>query len=115
MVVVIISGSLAPSDDVESLMLGNDKVTHALAYAGLTLWFTGLYPRSRYPLIAGGLFMLGAMIEILQGAMPLGRQSDFRDLVANTTGIGIGLLLAWHWSGGWAQWVEARVRQTLAS
>lgn len=115
LVIVIVSGSLAPSEDVEGLMLGNDKITHALAYTGLTLWFAGMYPRSRYAWIASGLFMLGAIIEVLQGAMPLGRQSDLRDLVANTTGIGIGLMVAWKWFGGWAQWVEARFRQILTS
>ena len=47
----------------------------------LTLWFAGIYPRSRYSLIGVALFVMGVVIEWLQGAMNLGRQADMRDVV----------------------------------
>ncbi len=112
LVLVIVSGSLAPGEYVgPDLFWMNDKLNHALGYAGLTFWFTGIYPRSRYPLVILGLLLLGALIEVLQGAMSFGRDRDLEDLFANGAGIVIGLALALTWSGGWAQRVEARIHQ----
>jgi VanZ family protein len=89
----------------------SDKVEHAVAYMLLTLWFTGVYPRSSYWRIGLGMFLLGVAIEIAQGAMPFGRQADIRDVVANTIGIVAGLVLAWIGIGGWAQRIEAWARK----
>jgi VanZ family protein len=85
----------------------NDKIEHMVGYALLALWFAGIYPRSRYAVIAGLLFLMGLVIEWLQGVMNVGRSADFRDVIANVTGIAIGLSLAWVALGGWAQRVEA--------
>lgn len=85
----------------------DDKVEHMVGYAVLSLWFAGIYPKSRYMIIAIGLFVMGVAIEWAQGAMHLGRQADVRDVVANTAGILSGLTLALVWLGGWAQRVEA--------
>ena len=73
----------------------------------LALWFAGIYPKSRYPMIGVALLVMGIVIEGLQGAMNLGRQADLRDVYANSLGIVCGLLLALAWLGGWAQRVEA--------
>ncbi len=78
-----------------------------LRYSVLALWFAGIYPKSRYPLIGVALLVMGIVIEGLQGAMNLGRQADMRDVYANTLGIVSGLLLALIWLGGWAQRVES--------
>jgi hypothetical protein len=85
----------------------SDKFEHSLAYVVLTLWFTGIYPRSRYFNIAVGLFALGVVIEFLQGAMNLGRQRDYHDVIANCGGIAAGLIIARFGLGGWAQRVES--------
>ena len=90
----------------------NDKVEHAVAYVLLTLWFTGIYPRSRYVVIAIGLFCLGLFIEWAQGAMSIGRQADVRDVIANSIGISVGVALALLWLGGWAQRLEAWARRS---
>lgn len=103
--------SLLPAANLPSTGV-NDKFEHSLAYAVLTLWFAGIYPRSRYLVIAIGLFFMGFAIELAQGAMALGRHSDFQDLIANTIGIGVGLTLALLWLGSWAQRLEARVRKS---
>ena len=58
----------------------NDKLEHVVGYAVLTLWFAGIYPRSRYPMIAIALFVMGVVIEWAQGAMHVGRQADLRDV-----------------------------------
>ncbi len=52
LVIAVLIGSLLPGDYVARAMVWNDKVTHALAYTGLTLWFTGVYARQRYPWVA---------------------------------------------------------------
>lgn len=89
----------------------SDKVEHALAYTLLTLWFTGVYPRSSYPRIGLGMLALGVAIEVAQGAMPFGRQMDVLDIVANSLGIALGLVIALIGAGGWAQRVEAWARK----
>ena len=89
----------------------NDKFEHITGYALLTLWFTGIYPRSRYFLIAVCLFAMGVLIEFAQGSMHYGRQADVHDVIANTLGIGVGLMLATLWLGGWAQWIEGLARR----
>lgn len=95
----------------------SDKYEHAIAYALLSLWFAGLYPRSRYVVIGLGLFAMGVGIEFAQAAMPLGRQGDYRDALANTAGILVGLLLAGLWLGGWAERIDgwARGREATKS
>ncbi len=111
----VMSGSLVPGDYVEDAMVWNDKVTHGLTYAVLTLWFTGIFPKRRYGWVVLGVFLLGATIEVLQGSMSFGRQGDYADLLANSSGIVLGLLLALAGCGTWAQWVEQRLRQASDS
>lgn len=88
----------------------SDKFEHSIAYAVLSLWFAGLYPRSRYVVIGIGLFAMGVAIEWAQGAMQVGRQSDYRDVIANTSGIVAGLVLAALWLGGWAERIDGWAR-----
>lgn len=105
LVLLAIYGSLTGNPVVTHSSV-NDKVMHAGTYATLSLWFAGIYPRSRYLLIALGLFALGISMEFLQGIMHEGRMKDIHDVMANTLGIGIGLGIALSWLGGWAQWLE---------
>jgi VanZ family protein len=89
----------------------SDKLEHTVAYGLLTLWFTGIYPRSRYVIIAAGLFAMGVAIEFAQEAMHLGRTADVRDVIANTLGIVVGMTLALLGVGGWLQRLEALSRR----
>jgi VanZ family protein len=111
LVVLLVIASIVPSRDLPSLGGISDKTEHALGYAVLALWFAGIYPRTRYPLIGVGLLVMGIVIEGVQGAMQVGRQADLRDVYANTIGIVCGLVLALAWLGGWAQRVEAWARK----
>jgi VanZ family protein len=104
--------SLVPAQQLPQPPGVNDKIEHTAAYALLSLWFAGIYPRSRYAVIALGLFLLGIAIEWAQGAMHLGRQADFKDVVANCIGIAAGLALATVWLGGWAQRIESWAKRS---
>lgn len=106
LVLLAVYGSLTGDAAVAHSTIFNDKVMHAGTYATLSLWFAGIYPRSRYIMIALGLFALGISMEFLQGIMQEGRQRDIHDVFANTLGICIGLAMATWWLSGWAQRLE---------
>lgn len=103
--------NLMPAHDLPKLGGVNDKAEHIVGYLVLSLWFAGLYPRTRYPMIGVALLVMGIVIEGLQGAMHMGRQADITDVYANTVGIVAGLTLALIWLGGWAMRVEALTRK----
>jgi VanZ family protein len=107
LVVVAVITSIMPLSEMPKMGGISDKVEHAVGYAVLALWFAGIYPKSRYPLIGVALLVMGIVIEGLQGAMNFGRQADMRDVYANSFGIVSGLLVAFIWLGGWAQRVES--------
>jgi VanZ family protein len=91
-VAVLLYLTLAPSRDLPTVHLW-DKAEHAIAWfvlASIGLVFWPARPR----LIAGFAFCLGALVEVLQWAMPLGRDGDVHDLLADTVGIAVALL-AW--------------------
>lgn len=84
--------SVAPTTAVPDVNMW-DKLEHAGAYLGLALlgaWAT----RAKSWKLAAGLFALGVGVEIAQGTMGWGRQGDLLDAVANSVGIGAGLLVA---------------------
>ncbi len=106
-----IIANLMPTADLPELGGINDKLEHIVGYLVLSLWFAGMYPRTRYPRIGVALFVMGIVIEGLQGAMHMGREADITDVYANTVGIVAGLTLALIWLGGWAMRVEALARK----
>lgn len=110
-IALAVCGSLLPAQNLPEVH-ASDKVQHMAAYALLSLWFAGIYPRSRYGAIAIGLFVLGVAIEWAQGAMHLGRQTDPFDVLANVTGIVAGLIAARLGLGGWAQRVETLLQRS---
>jgi VanZ family protein len=83
----------------------SDKLGHTLAYLTLTLWFCGMYPRSRYVQVLLGLLLLGASLELIQSTLG-SRSGDWLDLGANAAGIGLGIGLSLSLLGGWCQKVE---------
>lgn len=111
-VVMAIVANLVPPQRLPLPSGINDKLEHITGYTLLTLWFTGIYPRSRYLVIAFSLFVMGVLIEFAQGAMHVGRTADVHDVIANCVGIGVGLMLASLWFGGWAQRVEGWARRS---
>ena len=109
MVLVAVVVCLVPGHDLPDTGL-SDKTEHFVCYATLMSWFAGIYPRSRYVVIAALLLAMGIGIEFAQGAMHLGRMADVRDVVANSIGIVIGLGLSLAGLGKWAQWIDGWMR-----
>ena len=112
LVILAIVASLVPSHDLPKMGGIGDKYEHFIGYAVLALWFAGIYPKARYPMIAIALLVMGIVIEGLQGAMHVGREADLKDVYANCIGIVSGLILALIWFGGWALRVEALTRKS---
>jgi VanZ family protein len=72
----------------------SDKIQHGLAWAVLT--GLGLVLSSHRPrLIAAYALAFGAMVEVMQAAMGLGRQGDLLDFVADTAGVCLALAVWW--------------------
>ena len=90
-----------------SFLTTSDKVLHAEAFFGLGLWFGALAGPSHWRRVALLLLLYGALIEVSQGAMALGRIADFSDLAADAGGLVLGLLAARWFGRDWLLWVDA--------
>ena len=108
LVIYIVVSCLEPPRYVPNLHLW-DKAEHALAFFGMSVWFGGLVRRSRYPLIAILMLLLGGGIEIAQGAMHLGRDEDIMDWLADGVGIACALVVLYLGLGGLTSWLEGLV------
>lgn len=88
---------------------GIDKVVHIGVFA-LTVWAAGrlLAPVRRFPIgwVAIAAFAQAWLIELVQSTMP-NRSADPLDVLADTAGIALGLLL---WS-----WERRRARRALSA
>ncbi|HJS22165.1 MAG TPA: hypothetical protein VJ764_05870 [Steroidobacteraceae bacterium] len=100
LIATVVVGSLTPAG-ADFRFLLSDKVRHLSSYLILMVYFCGLYPRERHPMLALAFFLLGAMLEVLQGALTATRHMDLIDLTANTLGIVLGFVVA---RLGLAQW-----------
>lgn len=103
-------GSLTPS--MGGAPFSGDKLAHFAGYLALGFWFVGVLERRRYPLLAALLIMFGLLMELGQYLMGLGRQADWRDVVANSLGVGTAIVLAYAGLGAWLVWVERRLGLT---
>jgi VanZ family protein len=112
LVVLAVVASIVPPSGLPKMGGISDKLEHAVGYSVLALWFAGIYPKSRYPMIGVALLVMGIVIEGLQGSMNWGRKADLRDVYANAVGVVCGLLLALAWLGGWAQRVEGWTKRS---
>lgn len=113
LLLVVLAGTLTPTFWFEnrpkalSLFAHTDKWLHGLTFAFLALWFSGLFARRRYWVIALGLFAFGLFVEGCQLLVRY-RMAEWLDVAANTAGIAGGLLVAAAGFGGWALWLEDR-------
>jgi VanZ family protein len=71
-----------------------DKIYHASAFFLLSAWFAGLFERRAYLWLAVAMLAFGIGIEIAQYFMPYGRTAEVGDVIADSVGIVLGLLLA---------------------
>jgi len=72
----------------------NDKASHLAGHGALAAYFAGLVPRPRWWKIFALLLLFGIVIEFAQYYMNVGREGDFRDVIANSLGALLGLLAA---------------------
>ena len=90
--VIYLSVSSNPPD-VELGFEFQDKLFHALAYFILMFWFAQIYHLKKQRLIFALLFIaLGIAMEGIQSFDPK-RYAEFDDVVANSLGVAIGILL----------------------
>lgn len=92
-VAVLLWLTLTPSDELPQVSLW-DKAEHALAWLVLTGLGLALSPR-RPRAIVGFALAFGVLVEILQAILPIGRDADWHDVVADTIGasLAFGLYL----------------------
>jgi VanZ family protein len=83
-----------------------DKLSHALAFFGLTSWFAALVERRYYGLVAVFMLSLGIAIELLQAWMALGRSAELADVYADAIGVALGLAISLPIRESWLQRVE---------
>lgn len=100
---------LAPSSNLPGVGI-SDKLQHALAFALLAFWFGSIVVRRDLPWAGLALVLFGGLIEIAQALLGWGRTAEWLDLLADAAGVLAGLLLAATPLGGWARWLEARLR-----
>ena len=92
--IVFLTLTPKPPDLVSEINFG-DKIGHFLAYSLLMFWFCLLYIKTFNRLIIACLFIImGISLEILQDMGGI-RMYEVADMFANTTGVLIGLTLAY--------------------
>lgn len=98
--IIILIGCTWPGSGVPHEMSTNDKLMHVVIFVPFSaLWMLagrGLLGRPAWVLLAGVLY--GALIEIIQASLPIGRNGDVQDVIADSVGviIGIGLAMVWQ-------------------
>ena len=71
------------------------KVGHLVAYGWLMIWFAQIYrTMPRRLLLAAGFCALGIVLEYVQGMTDY-RGFEYSDMVINSAGVALGLVLAW--------------------
>lgn len=101
---LVVALSLIPQEAMPPTGLW-DKANHVLAYAALAATGSLAYRGVRsWVLVAVGLLILGAALEVVQSALP-DRVASFHDVAANAVGVALGALLA---VGGDVSWARHR-------
>ncbi len=115
MMITILALTMVPAfwaTDLRPGWLALDKWMHGLTFAFLALWYTGQYARASYWLIALGLLLYGAIIEIGQSMIPY-RTAEWGDLAADLAGIAAGILIAIAVTGEWSLRAENWIKNRL--
>lgn len=106
-VCLLIYQSLTPTPLELPEFVFSDKVEHAMAYAWIMLWFGFIYrPGKKYLLLGLSLVLLGATLELLQGASGY-RSMEVLDASSNVLGVLVGWLLASTRISSTLLWMES--------
>ena len=91
--------SLMPTTPRDEVIPHLDKLIHGCAYALLAVFAVCIFQEknARWKAIVWLIFF-GGLIELAQGYLPTGRTMEFADFIANTIGIGLGVLAARRWN-----------------
>ncbi len=93
-----IVGSLLPPQQMERLTWTiSDKWIHCLYYTGLTFFCIQSFEEQNFRMmtkISAFVFSFGLLLEIMQEILPVQRDMDVLDLLANTVGILMANVLA---------------------
>ena len=96
LILIAIVGSLSPPQQMDQVTFNlSDKLIHSLYFTGLTFfWIKSNEEPSNQRLIKTALlvFVFGLVLEILQGILPIQRNMDILDLLANSTGIFLAIV-----------------------
>jgi len=103
LVIAAVIVCLVPSAEMPHEFELNDKFSHMIGHGALALYFAGLVPRRSWWKIFVFLLLFGIAIEFAQYYMHAGRDGDPRDVIANSLGAVLGLLLG---RIGLARWPE---------
>jgi VanZ family protein len=90
-VLVSLAVLFAPPSDVPSSPPGVDKLVHFSLFAVLAL--TGRWAGVRRGVLAGLLVLYAGVSELLQGTDLVNRDASVGDLLADSAGVVVGLLL----------------------
>jgi len=88
-VAVLLYLCLAPTRDLPKVTLW-DKAEHAIAWFVLATVGFVLFP-ARVGRVVVFAVALGGIVELLQGALPTGRDMDWKDWVADSAGVTVAL------------------------
>ncbi|MEO8000291.1 MAG: VanZ family protein [Arenimonas sp.] len=87
--------SMITPPDIEIDISNGDKIGHFLAYGMLAAWAVMIFRQKRsWWLSAFGLICLGIVLELAQGYFTSNRMMDWRDALADTIGVGLGLCVS---------------------
>ena len=106
---------LVPGHDIPGAFDMNDKLSHLIGHGAMAAYFSGLVPRRSWWKIFIFLLLLGAAIELAQHSMHVGRDGDARDVIANSCGAILGLVLGWFGLSRWPQWADRLLGRQVAS
>ena len=109
LVAAVIGASVFPGIAINvPNITGADKLAHGASYCLLMIWFAGLYAPRHHGIVAVLLLALGLALELVQWSLPY-RAFELADLIANATGILVGLGLSASLLAGWCQRMESRL------
>lgn len=84
-------------------------MNHFFAYACLMAWFGQLYTSNRIRIMyAVGFVIMGIAIEFFQGMGPH-RVFEYNDMLANTLGVFVAVIVIYLKGDGILYWIEQRV------
>jgi VanZ family protein len=83
---------LTADEDVPQSGL-DDKMVHLLTFVALAV--AGRWAGVPWVALGVGLVAYAGVTEILQAVLPIDRHGEVRDLLADVTGVALGLFVSW--------------------